>query len=116
MINVTNNIITIYKDFNLYSLELNADNSKIINTNKKYVGNYTGDGVAVGYLHWDETNDYYNKIGGIDKIKEMATYSYTKNAFVSKYYDFSHITERGGSQSGLPSGRVRLSRHPGAAG
>lgn len=98
IINVSNNLITIYKDFNLYSLELNEDSTKIAKTNKKYVGNYTEDGVAVGYLHWNEANEYYNRIGGIDKIKEMATYSYTNNAFVSKYYDSSHIVERGGNK------------------
>lgn len=87
------NQITIYKDYWCYTLELSKDGNKLVNTKRR---NTKCNGYAVGYLEWDENNEYYQKIGGYNKIKEMAVYSYNNNAFVHDYLDYSHIGERGG--------------------
>lgn len=87
------NQITIYKDYWCYTIELSEDGNKLVNTKKE---NTKCNGYAVGYLEWDENNEYYQKIGGYNKIKEIAVYSYNNNAFVHDYLDYSHIEERGG--------------------
>ena len=94
-VNVINeNQINIYKDYSCYSIKLSEDGKNYISGR---IENKECGGVAVGYLEWDENNEYYQKIGGYDKIKEMAIYSYNNNAFVHDYYDYSHIGERGGN-------------------
>lgn len=92
--------MTIYKNYWCYTLEISEDGNKLVNANgvtKGYVENTDCKGVPVGYLEWDENNEFYKKIGGYNKIKEMATYAYVNNAFVHDYYDYSHIQERGGN-------------------
>ncbi len=92
---LSDNIITIYKDYVCYTLELSKDGKTIISTKKD---SNKCSGFAIGYLEWDENNEYYQKIGGYSKIREMAIYSYNNNALVHNYFDYNHISERGGVQ------------------
>lgn len=93
--------ITIYKDFICYRIKLNEDKTKIESANYKYVAydKTNCSGQTIGYLDWDPDNEFYIKIGGYDKIREMSLYAYNNNSFVTNYYDGLHIVERGGEQS-----------------
>ena len=95
-----NNKISIYKNFTCYNLELSEDSTKISYISQKYIG-YNNDkkcgDTAIGVTDWNDNNDYCKKIGGIDKIREMAKYSYVNNTFVHGYYE-DHVQERGGTQ------------------
>lgn len=94
-VNVINdNTISIYKDDWCYTIELNEDGTSFLNTNKERT---KCSGYPVGYLEWDDNNEYYQKIGGYTKIREMALYSYINKTTLNYYYDYSHIAERGGN-------------------
>lgn len=97
------NTYTIYRNFICYKLTI--DNNKISNTEKKYIGYDTEKkctGYPVGVLEWNNENEYYQKIGGYNKIREIAIYSYNNNALIHDYYDSSHIQERGGNPTEWP--------------
>lgn len=94
--------MTIYKNYWCYTLEISDDGNKLVNAKgvtKGYAENTDCKGEPIGYFDWEENNEYYQKIGGFNKIKEMATYAYVNNTFVDNYYDYSHIEERGGITS-----------------
>ena len=91
--------LSIKHNYTCYSLQID-DNNKIINKKEKYIGygtNECPEGVPVGFLDWDDSNEYYQKIGGIDKIKSMAIDSYKNNTMLnSNFFNYSHVEERGG--------------------
>jgi hypothetical protein len=91
-----------------YKLELSNGKKKVKSAEYKVINDDSCRGNPMGFVEWDDNNDYYKKIGGYEKIKEMATYAYVNNAFVSNYYDFSHITERGGDEGSNPIYRMNV--------
>ena len=103
--------ITILKSFNCYTFTFN-DNDELIDTNVEYVGYDTEkkcSGIPVGIIEWDEDNEYYNKIGGYNKLKEMSIYA-NKNGNVYDYYDYSHVEERGGTSQLTSTYRMIVDR------
>lgn len=93
--------ITIKKNFNCYRLKYNKDTKKIESITKEYIAydsDHKCDGLPIGNYDWDNNNEYFQKIGGHEKIREMAIYAYNNNAFVTNYYDGNHMIERGTSQ------------------
>lgn len=95
---ISDNNISIYKNFNCYYLKYDLNNKKIISSSQKYVGyNNECPGKDIGLIHYDSTNQYLAKIGGYNKILRMARYAYNKTSGFDGYYDFSHISERGGN-------------------
>ena len=93
--------ITIKKNFNCYRLKYNKKTKKIESITKEYVAydsDHKCDGLPIGNYDWDNENEYFQKIGGHEKIREMAIYAYNNNAFVTNYYDGNHMIERGTSQ------------------
>ncbi|MCR5483352.1 MAG: hypothetical protein K6E99_02970, partial [Bacilli bacterium] len=94
---ISDNQLTIYKDYNCYSLTINGNSILSSNVeNLMMTGNTTCKGIHIGYINIDEKNDYCNKIGGFNQIKEMAIYTYNNNKSPYAYYDYNHIKERGG--------------------
>jgi hypothetical protein len=96
----SDNNITIYKDWNCYSLTI--EDNRIISSdieNLIMTGNKTCTGIPVGYTHIDENNDYCKKIGGFEKIRKMAIDTYNSKSVPSNYFDYNHIKERGGSST-----------------
>ena len=90
--------ISIYHNFACYRLELSGN--VLIDSNQKYVGydsNKECDGIAVGMMEWDDSNELYKKIGGYDKINAMAIDIYNNGRTINEYVDYSHIEERGGN-------------------
>ena len=80
-----------------YKLSLSSDNKQALNAEYKKVYDGSCSGKPMGMIEWDDNNKFYQKIGGYDKIKELAIYSYTKGMFNVDYFDSSHISERGGN-------------------
>ena len=52
----------------------------------------------MGFVEWDENNEYYHKIGGYNKVKELAIYVYNNGQFNTWDFDQSNIVARGGNQ------------------
>lgn len=95
---ISNNSISIYHNFTCYYLDYDLSNKKIISSSQKYVGyNNECPGKDIGLIHYDSTNQYLAKIGGYNKILRMARYAYNKTSGFDGYYDFTHISERGGN-------------------
>lgn len=95
---ISDNNISIYKNFNCYYLKYDLNNKKIISSSQKYVGyNNECPGKDIGLIHYDSTNQYLAKIGGYNRILRMARYAYNKTSGFDGYYDFSHVSERGGN-------------------
>ena len=97
---ISENELTIYKNYNCYSLSYSGN--KITKSNIQNLmmsGNSTCTGIHVGYTNIDENNEYCKKIGGFETIKELAVYTYVNNKSPLVYYDFSHIEERGGAKN-----------------
>ena len=88
--------LTILKNFICYTINIDNDSYQ---TTKKYVGYDTNkecEGKPVGTMEWDNDNEYFQKLGGYNKFREIAIYSYNNNSMIHDYYDISHIQERGG--------------------
>ncbi len=97
---INDNKMTIYKDNYCYTLELDKDGNNIIFANGKTKGFVENDwcvGKKIGYAEWDNENDYYKKIGGFNKLKEMAMFYYKNGRLSEDYFDYSKIQERGGN-------------------
>ena len=80
-VNIDNNIIMINHTFTCYTFSI-SDNNEC-------------NGQRIGVIEWDTNNEYYNKIGGYNKIRELSIYSY-KNNNIYDYFDYRHVEERGG--------------------
>lgn len=94
--------ITIKKNSTCYTIKFETTSKIIKSKRKEYVGNdieHKCDGVPIGFFDWNPDNAYFKEIGGYEKIREMAIYAYNNNAFVTNYYDGSHLVERGGNPS-----------------
>ncbi len=92
--------MTIYKNNKCYTLEISEDGDKMTNATeetKGFVENDWCQGTMIGYYEWDPENDYFKKIGGYDKVKEMAMYYYNNGKLSDDYYDYSKVQERGGN-------------------
>lgn len=100
MINlIDDNNITILHSFNCYSLKYNSNN-EIEEASVKYVGNDINNecpGLAVGIAEWDNDNEYFQKIGGYNKLLEISKESY-KTGIINSFYTDTYITERGGNK------------------
>lgn len=97
-INMEDNNISIYHSFTCYKLEI-SNNNELIDKNIKYVGYDTNKectGLPIGVIEWDNNDEYFKKIGGHDKLRELSIYAY-KNSNLNPYYDYSHVVERGGN-------------------
>ena len=51
----------------------------------------------MGFVEWDDDNQYYKKIGGYDKVKELAIYVYKNGQFNTWDFNQTQIVERGGN-------------------
>lgn len=95
---IADNNLSIYHNYNCYYLEYDIANKKVINSSYKYVGyDKQCPGIDVGLIHYDSTNQFFNKIGGYNKILEMARFAHNNNSGFEKYYDYSKVSERGGN-------------------
>lgn len=92
------NKLSIYKTFTCYYLEYDLDNKKLINVSSKYVG-YDNQcpGQDVGFITYDPNDEYLQKIGGYEKVLEMARFAHNNSSGFDNYYDYNHIAERGGN-------------------
>ena len=59
------------------------------------LGNYQG--VEVGLINYDSSNQFLEKIGGYDKVREIAIKVYKEGILNTWEFDQSHIAERGGN-------------------
>ncbi len=92
--------ITIYHTFTCYKFIFNSQD-ELLSATKKYVGNDIEkecQGLPIGLVEWDDNNEYYQKIGGYDKIREMAITIRKEEKKVIDFCDFNHIEERGGNK------------------
>ena len=97
---IADNNLSIYHNYNCYYLEYDIANKKVINSSYKYVGyEKQCPGIDIGLIHYDSTNQYFNKIGGYNKILEMARFAHNNNSGFEKYYDYSKVSERGGNSN-----------------
>ena len=95
---VDDNNLSIYKTFTCYYLKYDLDNKKLIEVSSKYVG-YDNQcpGQDVGFITYDPNNEYLQKIGGYEKVLEMARFAHNNSSGFDNYYDYNHIAERGGN-------------------
>lgn len=92
------NSLSIYHNNYCYYLKYDTINNTVINSSYKYVGyDIQCPGIDIGLIHYDSTNQFFNKIGGYNKILEMARFAHNNNSGFEKYYDFSKVSERGGN-------------------
>ncbi len=97
---IEDNTITVKDTSKCYSFKFDEETRKVINISSDYVWiNDKCSGVDVGLIHYNENNPYYEKIGGYNKILEMARYAHNYSSGFDKYYDYTHIAERGGNPS-----------------
>lgn len=100
-VNFTNdNTLSIYKNYNCYYLEYDLNTKKVINSSYEYVG-YDNKcaSIDVGLIHYNSTNPYLIKIGGYNKILEMARLAHNETIGFENYFNYNHIAERGGNAS-----------------
>lgn len=64
-----------------------------------FLGGYDNQcpGQDVGFITYDPNNEYLQKIGGYEKILEIAKFAHNNNTGFDNYYDYNHIAERGGN-------------------
>ena len=97
-VNYKDNNLTIYKDTYFYTFEFkDIDTVTVKKETRGAVKNDWCTGKMVGNVNWDNNNDYYKKIGGYDKIRELAIYYYKNGKLSDDFYDYSKISERGGN-------------------
>ncbi len=85
-----------------YKPNTNSCSTLTININENSIENAVNEkkechGEPVGMIEWDNNNEYYNKIGGYDKIRDLAVYAYKNGGLNTWDFDFYHISERGGN-------------------
>lgn len=103
------NKLSIYKTFTCYYLEYDLDNKKLINVSSKYVG-YDNQcpGQDVGFITYDPNDEYLQKIGGYEKVLEMARFAHNNSSGFDNYYDYNHIAERGGNPGLYSAYKVKV--------
>lgn len=106
---VDDNNLSIYKTFTCYYLKYDLDNKKLIEVSSKYVG-YDNQcpGQDVGFITYDPNNEYLQKIGGYEKVLEMARFAYNNSSGFDNYYDYNHIAERGGNPGLYSTYKVKV--------
>lgn len=92
------NTLTIYKNYYCYHLNYDLENKKVLSVKyNSMVSNSQCPGTDVGFIHYNENNEYLAKIGGYEKILEMARFAHNYSTGFDNYYDYSHVSERGGN-------------------
>ena len=85
------------KSFSCYTLFLSDDHSQVIKKTQEINSFNTCRGNAIGIVEWDDNNQFYQKIGGYDKVRELAIKVYKEGKFNTWDFDSHHIDERGGN-------------------
>ena len=96
---VNNTQIKIYKPNTqkCYVLTLSEDSKKVIKSEYTKINDESCKGNPIGLVEWDDNNQYYQKIGGYDKVREIAIKVYKEGILNTWEFDQSHIAERGGN-------------------
>ena len=95
------NKITLYNNYSCFTLNLTDDGKKIA-SKKSDIYSFEPEecpGTPIGFSDWDPDNEYFKKIGGYEKIKEFALYTYKNNKALDEFFTYDHIEERGGNTS-----------------
>ena len=81
-----------------YKLTLSEDSKQALKAEYNVINDDSCKGNPMGFVEWDENNEYYHKIGGYNKVKELAIYVYNNGQFNTWDFDQSNIVARGGNQ------------------
>ena len=93
------NSLSIYQNNACYYLKYDIKDKKTARSSYKYVGyDKQCPGIDIGLIHYDSSNQFLTKIGGYNKILEMARFAHNNATGFDKYYDYSKISKRGGKE------------------
>lgn len=92
-VNFVGDKITFYKRSTNSCSTLILDDNKIVSARNE---KKECSGQPVGMVEWDDNNEYYQKIGGYGKIKELSISAYKNGTFSTLNFDQAGIAGRGG--------------------
>lgn len=81
-----------------YILNLSTDKKQVKEAKYNVTYDDSCRGYPIGFVEWDDNNEFYKKIGGYNKVKELAIYVYNNGQFNTWDFDQSNIVARGGNQ------------------